>query len=289
MICVRVPATSANCSVGFDCLGMALDWTGKFYFEKADCLLIEGCPAQYQTRDNLVIQAYEAACAFRNVRPDQLHLRIETDVPFARGLGSSSCCIAAGIEAANTLQDLQLSAAEKLEIATALEGHPDNVAPALFGSMNACFVDGKQIVRVRLNCADFKALVIVPPYEVKTADARKVLPAELPFKEAVRQTGHALVFEKALEEGNEHLLYLSCSDVLHEPYRKALIAHYEPVAKLAHDNQIPFWISGSGPTMLMLSKDESRLEALQGVLRGKYPELDTRILSIARQGAKVYV
>lgn len=296
MIRVEVPATSANCSIGFDCLGLALNWKAVFLFEPAEKLVITGCPAEFANEDNLVVQAFDHVCqAYGKERPP-FHLHAESDVPFARGLGSSSCCTAAGVAAANAWFDLQLSTDRLLELATDLEGHPDNAAPALFGGMTACFTQAanehedpahSRIVHVKFDCADFHCLAIIPPYEVSTPEARKVLPATLPFFDAVEQTGHALIFEYAIQNGDQELLRQSCADHLHEPYRQALIPDYAAVKAMADERKLPFWISGSGPTMLVLSMDDRALEAMEQELHDRLPLLNTRRLRISKEGTKV--
>lgn len=287
MIRVEVPATSANCCVGFDSLGMALTLKASFTFEPSAVYEIYGCPEPYANENNLVLTAFRHACRFRHKAMPVLKLTIDSPVPFARGLGSSSCCIAAGIAAANAWYDLHLTQEEMLQLATELEGHPDNAAPALFGSMNACFMQNNQIYRVRFDCADFHCLAVIPPYEVSTPEARKVLPASLSFQDAAAQTGHALVFEKALELGDESLLAAACIDYLHEPYRKALIPDYTYVKAIADEYGKPFWISGSGPTMLILSMDRQSLEDISQTIQNHASHLETQLLEISKEGTVV--
>ena len=112
-----------------------------------------------------------------------------------------------------------------------------------------------------------------------------MLPKELPFGDAVKQTGHALVFEKALEAGKEELLCASCQDVLHEPYRRRLIPEYEVLKKEADAADLPFWISGSGPTLLALSLQEEKLEAFERKVHELFPGLYCRRLALDLKGA----
>ena len=125
MICVKVPATSANCCVGFDTLGMALDWFATFYFEPNPEFVIEGCPDEFKNEDNLVIVGFKKTCDYMKVDMPTLKLKIDTDIPSSRGLGSSSTCIVAGIMAADAWFHGQLNKMEMLKIATEIEGHPD--------------------------------------------------------------------------------------------------------------------------------------------------------------------
>ncbi len=288
MIKVSVPATSANCSVGFDSLGMALEWRSVFTFEKSDHLEITGCDPAFATRDNLVVQAFELTAERYGQKMPDFHLHIETEIPLARGLGSSSACVVGGIEAASAWFDLNLSKKEMLDLAVVLEGHPDNAAPALMGQMVSCAKsqDGRVLFST-MKAADFSALAIIPDYEVSTPMARKALPEMISLHEAASQIGRALIFREAMENGDEALLADCCFDVFHEPYRRKLIPDYEKMEQTARENSLPFWISGSGSTMLMLSTDPEKLEAIREMLQEQYPNFDFRLLSAASKGAVV--
>jgi homoserine kinase len=288
MIRVFVPATSANCSIGFDTLGMALDWMAMFEFDFSDHLVISGCPQAFCNPDNLVYQAYKKTCEKYGCEVKDVRIHIDSSIPFARGLGSSSVCTVAGILGASALHHLDLDQDQVLAVATEMEGHPDNVAPAIFGQMCACFTDHEgNVVHEILDMADWKVLAIIPNYEVSTNEARKVLPEEVPLKKAAAQVGRALVFEKALAAGDERKLALCCSDIFHEPYRSQLISEYYPIQSYARANQLPFWISGSGSTMLIMALEKDTLETLERNIRQVWPHLDTKILNVCRHGAAV--
>lgn len=283
MIVVRVPATSANCCVGFDCMGMAVDWFGTFTFSSSETLTIEGCPPAYQTEDNLVVQAFDRVCqALGRPRPP-FALKIDSDIPFARGLGSSATCVVAGLEGANAWFGSPLSKEALLALATEMEGHPDNVAPALFGGVAVSAMQEGEVVSKTLETAPWKALVVVPEQTVSTKEARKVLPAALSFQQAKEQVANALLMEVALREGDERVLQACSVDALHEPYRKRLIPEYERVKRACAARNLPLWISGSGSTMIVLALEESRLDAL----RNDLSDLACRKVRIARKGADV--
>ena len=120
MISVCVPATSANCCVGFDCLGMAVDWWAHFTFEKSDTLIVEGCPGEFKGQNNLVVQAFYTTCDYLHLGYPTFKLTIDTDVPFARGLGSSSTCVVAGILACDAWFKKGMDKMEILKIATSI-------------------------------------------------------------------------------------------------------------------------------------------------------------------------
>lgn len=294
MIKVSVPATSANCSIGFDSLGMALEWRAVFTFEPADELSVTGCDEEFANENNLVVKAFELAAKSAGKEVPPFHLHIESEIPLARGLGSSSACVVGGLAGANAWFDLGLTKEELLDLAIELEGHPDNAAPALMGDMTACFKipENKKnpesdsgYVCSPIEVKNFCTLAVIPNYEVSTPEARKVLPEMIRLKDAASQTGRALVFRQAMESGDEKLLSLCCEDVYHEPYRSKLIPEYDYFSSKAMEEELPFWISGSGSTMLYLSSEPERLEKLKAEFEKKYPEFDCRILKPAKEGA----
>lgn len=286
MIKVHVPATSANCCIGFDSLGLALDWWADFCFSPHDGLKITGCPKEYANADNLVIQAFEETCRTLGKTLPGLHLHIDSDIPFSRGLGSSSTCVVAGILACDAWFEAGLNRMEMLEIATRIEGHPDNVAPCIFGQAVCSFMEEGQPRMMVVPCADYQCLAMIPEYPIVTSEARKVLPASLSYKEAVAQVGHALCFLQALQVGNEMILAKSCVDHLHEPYRKKLIPDYEKIHEKCQELDLAMWISGSGSTLLAMSMDPVKLSTLSEYVQNGL-SIECRKLSIAKKGAWV--
>ena len=142
MIRVKVPATSANLGVGFDCMGLALDWQGVFTFcFDGPEFMISGCPKAYQNKDNLVYHAFARTLMTLGKRVPVVQIHIDTPIPVARGLGSSASCIVAVVLGAVAYSGQKLPLQELLRLATLLEHHPDNVAPALYGSLCASFIE----------------------------------------------------------------------------------------------------------------------------------------------------
>lgn len=288
MITVRVPATSANCSIGFDTLGLAFDWRSTITFDKSETLKITGCPDEFCTPDNLVYHAFDFACKKSGIATPPVHVDIDSDIPFARGLGSSSQCVIAGLVGANLFAALGLDTDQLLELAVEIEGHPDNVAPALFGGLNVCVMEDGRIHRVQLEARDWKALVVIPGYEVSTPEARKALPETVSLPDAAMQVGRAMLFEYAWVHQDEAQLYTACKDILHEPSRAKLIRDYPAMQELSKTHQLPFWISGSGSTMAFLSQDEARLEELKKEIEEKHPDLEVRLSRVSRLGAEAF-
>ena len=287
MITVHVPATSANCCVGFDSLGMAIDWWATFRFEPSDTLKITGCPEEYADKNNLVVQAFQTTCQYLDQEMPTFHLDIDSDIPFSRGLGSSSTCVVAGILACDAWFEAQMNKMEILKIATQIEGHPDNVAPCIFGQAVTSFMDQGQPRMMIVPCASYHGLAMIPDYPIVTNEARKILPQSLPYQEAVSQVGHALCFIQALQVGNEMILARACQDFLHEPYRKKLIPDYDPIHSICQELDLAMWISGSGSTMLALSMDLQRLEKLKQTVENESPHILCRRVRVASKGAWV--
>lgn len=287
MIRVSVPATSANCCVGYDTMGMALEWRAHFTFEKAEKMVVTGCPEKYATEDNLVLQALRKGCAYLDKECPAVHLHIDSDIPFARGLGSSATCIVAGLAAAFSLFEKEIDPYELLALATEMEGHPDNVAPAIFGSLCTSVVDDESMVVAKTPLKPWHALAIIPNYEVLTAQARKRIPAEISHHEAAMQAGRAVLFVQGLERGDTQLVCAACRDVLHEPYRADLIPEFRHIKMTAESNLVPFWISGSGSCMLAISRDAHQLEQMAEWVREKYG-FATRLVDPAENGADVH-
>lgn len=252
---VRVPATSANVGVGFDCLGIALDLTATFLMTPADCLEVDGCEERFRGEDNLVWQSYREACRALGLEAAPLRITILSPIPLSGGLGSSSACVIAGVAGAMALAGEGFDRERALELACAIEGHPDNVAPALLGGLVSSFVDDDVTTSTRMDVAgNLRFVAIAPPYEVRTADARRVLPDTVSRETAVWQMGRCVAVVRALETGDAALMAAACHDRLHEPYRSRLIPDYDALREAALGaGACAFMISGSGSTMVAVA------------------------------------
>lgn len=288
---VRVPATSANVGVGFDCLGMALDLTATFLMTPADDLEVDGCEERFRGEDNLVWQSYLDTCRELGRDPVPLHVTILSPIPLSGGLGSSSACVIAGVAGAMALVGDGFSRERALELAVGLEGHPDNVAPALLGGLVSSFVDGDVTTSTRMDVApNLRFVAIAPPYEVRTADARRVLPDEVSRETAVWQMGRCVAVVRALETGDAALLRAACHDRLHEPYRSQLIPDYAPLRETAlAAGACAYMISGSGSTMIAVADGDEVAVAVAGALSTARPGYWLRVLPANTLGTTVEV
>ena len=258
---VQVPATSANCGPGFDCLGLALNLYNIFRFtpdENASeyTYTFEGFGADIlraeDPKKNLIGFAMDQVFATAQEPIRYGHITSETLIPPSRGLGSSSTAIVWGLLLANALVKHPLSKEELLVIANRMEGHPDNVAPAIYG--NLCCATGlknKVLNTVISIPPELHFAVVVPEVMVSTEYARSVLPNHIPFKEAVQNVSHASLFVTSLITHQLSNLSVALDDNLHVPYRKTLIPHCDEVfeaAKVA--GAYGATISGSGSTLI---------------------------------------
>lgn len=290
MITVRVPATSANVGPGFDCMGVALSMYATFRFDFCDSLVISGCKKAWQNEQNLVYQACVKVFEKCHKQCNGLKIEIDAaDIPDARGLGSSAVCIVGGVLGANALLDYPLSDADLLNICTEMEGHPDNVAPALYGGLTVSFCDHEQVFTVKNHVHDkFVFCALIPDYPVLTADARKVLPSEVSYQDALFNIGRCAALAKGLEAGYSDIVAHACEDCLHQPYRKALIPDYDEVDRFTQKHHALTWyISGSGSTMMAVFDNSEDAALLKADILQHKQTWQVKLLQVDNQGAVV--
>ena len=265
---IRVPATTANLAAGFDVLGCALGLYNTLSFTPAERLSFSGCDEQYQTTENLAYVAYERV--WRELRRSDVppvHIHIQADIPVCRGLGSSAALIAAGAMAANIMAGKPFDKRQLLSLTTEIEGHPDNLAPALLGGLTASMLLGGltasmllggQVYTVEyLPHPELRFVALSPDFPLSTHEARRVLPSMVSHSDAVRNAGFLAVLLRAIEQGDEELIAASLQDRLHQPYRRRLIPEYDKIEALANQNGCrAVCISGAGPTILCVTRDE---------------------------------
>ena len=253
---VRTYATSANLGPGFDCLGVCFDIYNEYDFEEKECYELIGFDEAFlKPENNLIIQSYEKTFEVKRQNLKYIKL-IESikNIPNSRGLGSSASCIVAGVMIADVVMGNILSMDEIFQIASMIEGHPDNVAPLVYGGLTCSFKNEEYHTIKYTVDKDFIFTVCIPSFELKTVDARRVLPKQVSMSDAVSNIAHTVGIIKALESGNLDLLKASAVDKLHEPYRFPLIAGSSDVIEFGRDNNAVTFISGAGSTMLLVSK-----------------------------------
>ena len=273
MLEVYVPATSANIGPGYDCLGLCLDLFNKFTFEEIEEGLEFGtCEEAFANEDNLV---YKTMLYFYDkVKPPKIpkgiKISFENNIPICRGLGSSSTCIVAGLMAANVLSEANLSKDEILKLAIEIEGHPDNVAPAIYGNMIIAFMEDGNLYHEQIKVPDgIRFLAMVPNFELSTEKARAVLPKQIPHKDGVFNVSRCALLIAAFTNNNLDLVKVACKDKFHQDYRSHLINNYDDIVAYANTlDSLGTFLSGAGPTIMTLAKDsdEEILDKMNGYL-----------------------
>ena len=254
---IIVPATSANIGPGFDSVGVAVSkyLTIEVLGESDHWLIEHDLERRIPSNErNLLIKVA------RRIAPaiQPHHLKMTSDIPLAHGLGSSSSVIVAGIELANQLANLQLSNAEKLNFATKIEGHPDNVAPAIYGNLTISSNLNEKVSTVVTEFPEVSFIAYVPNYELRTKDSRGVLPKGLSYREAVTARSVANVAIAALMKGDMVIAGRAIeSDRFHERFRQGLIKEFPKIKMLARKNgAYATYLSGAGPTVMVLAPKE---------------------------------
>jgi len=258
-VTVRVAGSTSNLGAGFDCVGVAIGrWlrvTARTAPGKSIALERSGTLSTLETAPeaDLLYRGFAAACrkTGREV-PLGLALAAHSDIPVARGLGSSAAATVAGAAAAVALLELKLDALALAELASELEGHPDNVAPAVFGGANLVLREPGGLVVTPLPIHPSLALVFaVPDFTVETKRARAALPATLPHADAVRAAAKSAALVHGLAHADARLLAAGLDDVLHVPFRRALVPGYDEVTSAARQaGAYGATLSGSGPTVV---------------------------------------
>ncbi len=265
---VRVPASSSNLGAGFDCIGVAVDrWLaasvtldkkgGGFSIRRRGKL----SAVKVRPDQDLFTRGFRAACAAGGgggVTPVGVTIDATSDIPVGCGLGSSAAAIVAGAMLADAALGLGLSRAQILEIGTTIEGHPDNIAPAIYGGAVLSVRTPAGLVSTSLSVADGLALlIVVPPFPSDTKAARAVLPRTLPHSDAVSAASRAAALVQGLSSGDGALLAAALDDVLHVPFRRARIPGYDAVVTAAQDaGAFGATLSGAGSAIVAIAPRE---------------------------------
>ena len=296
---VRVPGTSANCGPGFDAIGVActiyndLELTLKG--EEGLVIEIEGEGAANIPADerNIVLRAIRTILkrAHREDEVKGFHIRMTNHIPLSRGLGSSAAAIVAGLKAANALLGNRFSRRELLQMATNIEGHPDNVAPAIFGGFTISVV-----TRGRVECFSLmprmplKLVVAVPEFSLSTRLARSVLPEQVKMKDAVFNLSRAALLVAALTKGQPRFLRNAFADALHQPYREKLIPGMKDVFRDAcRAGALGASLSGAGPCLIAytLENEEAVGQAMVEAFKEHEIKAHALQLSLDAHGARI--
>ena len=266
MIRVKVPATTANMGPGYDVVGMALSQYSTFQCQEDDkiSLSIKGLESEKLVNQdheaNLVVRSMNHLFKYVDKYPKGYKLEIINDIPLARGMGSSASAIVGGLLVANYLVGANLDQDEILKLATQIEGHPDNVAPALMGNivLSTKIPDDQVIYHSIKPFDDLTCVLFIPDYEVSTSMSRSVLPQSISMADAVHTSGHLSLMLAGFMTGNKDLIGQTMVDRLHEPYRKSLIKNFDDFKASALEvGAFAFSLSGSGSTIIAYCDHDS--------------------------------
>lgn len=292
---VRVPATTANLGSGFDILGLALQLYNSFTLT---IIPEPGWQAQLppgvnlpEYSNNLVFQAAHRLFEHVGVMPAGLHLSLDINIPLARGLGSSSSAIVGGLVAANYLTGNTLTREALLAMAVDIEGHPDNVTPALMGGLTLSYTTGAQHHYLHVPFPQELTLIVaMPDFELPTAYARAVLPTQVSRADAVFNCSRTALLVYALQNQRYELLAAAMDDRLHQPYRAPLVPGMsEAIAAAYAARALGVALSGAGPTLLAIAKEnqDAIAAALQSTFQRHGIACQTRLLYADTAGAVV--
>lgn len=308
-ITVKVPATTANLGPGFDCLGMALPIYNTITIEETvlpgtgveinvfpNSDIVEQSSLEHIPLDNnsIVYKAVELLYNMIGQSPSELKINIYTGIPVARGLGSSSSVIVGALFAANELLGRPADEPALLSIACEIEGHPDNITPAIVGGLviSSQEDDGSVIYR-KLNWPDEWAITVcIPDFELSTDIARSVLPAEVPMQDAVFNAKRLALFVEAVHTKDAELMKLALQDRLHQPYRMKLVPGLNSIiSNLRHfDNVLGCVLSGAGSSILIIS-EKNNLDKIRNIVKDTWADqnikCEIKTLSVENNGAQI--
>ncbi|MBP3924116.1 homoserine kinase [bacterium] len=293
-VSVKVPATTANMGPGFDCVGMALPLYNTVTIEEtvlpgtgieinvmADDVSIDDLSLEHIPMDenSIVYKAVELLYNSIGQTPSELKITIQSQIPVARGLGSSASVIVGGLLAANRLLGDPADEMALLSIATEVEGHPDNITPAIVGGLCISSVeDDGSIVYSKLDWPqDWLITVCIPDFELATDISRSVLPANVSMADAVFNVKHMAMFVQAINQKDEALMKLALKDRLHQPYRMKLIPGLDEITEVLKNEEsvLGCVLSGAGPSVLVVSKKDN-LEKIKSTVKEIWGNLNVK-------------
>ena len=292
---LKIPASTANLGVGFDSIGMAINKYLYLYVEEAEGsnwefkYLNEELDSLPKDKSNYVYKVAQQVAEKYNVTLPNLKVSMRSEIPLARGLGSSASALVGALYIANYFGNIQLSKYELLQLATEIEGHPDNVAPTIYGGLIAGFYNPitkiTDVARIEVPHVDI--ILTIPPYELRTEDSRRVLPDTFSHKGAVQNSAISNTMICALIQHKYKLAgKMMEQDGFHEPYRQHLIPEFNQVRQLSrqHDAYATV-ISGAGPTILTLCPKEKSGKLVR-TLREKINNCASELVTINEMGVK---
>jgi homoserine kinase len=295
-VSATIPATTANLGPGFDCLGLALALYNEVTFtavpRKSVTITIRGEGASKIPTDNknLVLQAAERIFRHVGQRPPGLAIKLQNNIPVSSGLGSSAAAVLGGMLAANALLDSPLSRSDLLLLAAQMEGHPDNVAPALYGCLVLVNGDRERLYVEQIPIPPLRVVIVLPDFDLLTVRARAALPKQVPLADAVFNVGRMGLLVRALERGNYVGLDVAMQDKLHQPYRLPLIPGMAAAFTAAQAaGAAGVALSGAGPGVIAFAPQghERIAQAMTAAFTKAGLNSRTWILPVDTQGSRL--
>lgn len=291
---VRVPATSANLGPGFDTLGLALAHYDEYQVEQTAAGLEvtvsgEGAKDVPTDADNLVLRALMSVFESAGEKLPGIRLSCVNHIPHGRGMGSSGAAVAGGVMLAAAMLSPRHAFSDRqlLDFATQLEGHPDNVAPALFGGLTIAWKDASGAHYKKLSAhRGVSPLLLVAPNQMSTKLARSLQPESVPHADAVFNLSRSALLVAALIQSPE-LLLVATEDRLHQSYRSAAMPNSTALVQLLRQHGHPAVISGAGPSVLVLEAEPSRRLAARDLAAKSYPDWEPLLLAVDYKGASI--
>lgn len=308
-ISVKVPASTSNLGPGFDCIGMALPIYNTITIEEtvlpgtgieinvlndnetSDELLMEHMPMD---ENSIIYKAVELLYNSIGQTPSELKITVQSQIPIARGLGSSASVIVGGLLAANELLGHPADEVALLSIATEVEGHPDNVTPSIVGGLVLTSLedDGSVVYRKLDWPEEWQITVCIPDYELSTEISRSVLPKEVPLQDAVFNAKRMGMFIQAINTKDAELMKMALQDKLHQPYRMKLVPGLDKIMdNLKHEeNVLGCVLSGAGPAIVVISQ-KNNLEKIKSIIKDTWEEMNVKVnimtLPVETRGAQI--
>lgn len=308
-VSVKVPATSANLGPGFDCLGLALPIYNTITIEETvlpgtgieinliseneniDDKAFDNIP---KDENNIIYKAVEILYNSIGQEPSELKINISSQIPITRGLGSSSSIVVGGLMAANKLLGSPADETALLSIATEVEGHPDNVAPAILGGLVlASQEEDGSVVYKKLDWPEeWDITVCIPDFELPTSIARSVIPEQIPLQDAIFNAKHLAMLIQAINTKDEKLMKVALKDRIHQPYREKLVPGMKEIMEAFkhEDGILGTVLSGAGPSMLVISHkyDLDKIKSIvKEIWEAQSIKADIKTLKIEQQGATI--
>ena len=308
-ISVKVPASTSNLGPGFDCIGMALPVYNTITIEEtvlpgtgveinvinesenADDLLTEHMPLD---ENSIIYKAVEILYNSIGQTPSELKITVQSQIPIARGLGSSASVIVGGLLAANELLGHPADEVALLSIAAEVEGHPDNVTASIVGGLVLTSLedDGSVVYRKLDWPEEWQITVCIPDYELSTEISRSVLPKEVPIQDAVFNAKRLAMFIQAVNTKDADLMKMALQDRLHQPYRMKLVPGLDKIMEnLKHEeNVLGCVLSGAGPAIVVISY-KNNLDKIKSIIKDTWEEMNVKVnimtLPVETQGAQI--